>query len=267
MQFVSLDLYEISNSPVPLNFKHYGNGPPLIIIHGLFGSQANWSGIGKRLSDRFSVFVLDLRNHGESTHSSNFGYRVLVEDLKCFMHQQHIFDATILGHSIGGKIAMAFSDSCPEMINKLIVVDIAPKSYPTGNKYILKSLIDLDVSLISNIREAVEALAPAIPSLTIRYFLVKNLVRSDDRRYRWKINLEAIQRHYEELSRGPRIKTLFAKPTLFIRGENSNYIVPEDSALIQRYFQKWEIVTIKNVGHWLHIDAPGETCMAIHKFL
>ena len=255
------------SSPLILNHCCYGNGHPLIILHGLFGSKANWSFVSRQLARRSTVFALDLRNHGNSPHGQAFDYSVLVEDLRCFMVLQQLKKATILGHSLGGKIAMAFGDSFPEMVEKLIVVDIAPKPYPAVHKHMIKAMISLDLNRVRSLNDAVEALGPSIPSLSIRKFLVKNLVRGGDGMYQWKINLTAIDQYYNDLSQGPQIDKTFNKPTLFIRGEDSNYIVPEDTALIREKNSNFKIVCIEGAGHWLHIDAPGKTVKVISDFL
>ena len=254
-------------SSLDLNYQTWGSGPPLVILHGLFGSAVNWKNIGQYLSRHWTVFVLDLRNHGDSPHSPHFSYDALVEDVRWFMDRLGIGKTNLLGHSLGGKIAMAFADRYPDKAERLIVVDIAPKPYPAGHRHMLKALIDFDLNPIGSLKEAVERLAPVIPSLAIRHFLVKNLVRSKDGRYHWKINLPAIYRHYGELSKGPRLSNSYPKSALFIRGQSSEFVIDEDDSLIRRYFPNSLIVTIENAGHWLHIDAPEKTSEAIIGFL
>ncbi len=257
----------MNTSPLSLNYRRRGSGPPLIILHGLFGSAINWETIARYLSRYWTVFALDLRNHGDSPHSPHFGYEVLVEDLKWFMEDHRIHPAILLGHSLGGKIVMAFADRFPEKVEKLIVVDIAPKPYPADHWHMLNVLIDFDVSRIKNLKQAVADLAPAIPSLAIRQFIVKNLVRGKNGRYQWKINLDAIYRHYRELSQGPGLRNSCPKSALFIRGKDSEFVIDEDADLIRRYFPHSRIVTLDNAGHWLHIDAPEKTSETIIEFL
>jgi len=257
----------MNTSPLNLNYRCRGSGSPLIILHGLFGSSVNWETIGRYLSRYWTVFALDLRNHGDSPHSPHFGYEALVEDLNWFLDRHRIDQAILLGHSLGGKIVMAFADRFPEKVEQLIVVDIAPKPYPAGHRHMLKALIDFDLSRINSLKEAVAGLAPAIPSLAIRQFLVKNLVRGKDDRYRWKINLDAIYRHYKELSQGPRLRNSCSKSAMFIRGKASEFVIDEDADLIRRYFPDSRIVAIENAGHWLHVDAPEKTSETIIDFL
>jgi pimeloyl-ACP methyl ester carboxylesterase len=253
--------------PLTLNYRSWGNGPPLVILHGLFGSAINWERIGKALSQRWSVFVLDLRNHGDSPHSTDFGYEVLIEDLRRFLEVRGIKTTNLLGHSLGGKIAMAFAHRYPARVDALIIVDIAPKPYPSGHRRMLQALIEFDLNPVDSLQDAVERLKPVIPSLAIRHFLVKNLVRGKDGGYGWKINLSAIHRHYGELSKGPRLTHRFQKPTLFVRGEASEFIIDEDAERIGRFFPNFKIVTIAQAGHWLHVDAPEETSQVIIDFL
>ena len=257
----------MNTSPLNLNYRRRGSGSPLIILHGLFGSAINWEIIGRNLSRYWTVFALDLRNHGDSPHSPHFGYEALVEDLRWFIDHHRIHRAILLGHSLGGKIVMAFADRFPEKVEQLIVVDIAPKPYPAGHRHLLKALINFDVSRINSLKEAIAGLAPAITSLAIRQFLVKNLVREKDGSYRWKINLDAIYLHYEELSQGPRLKNSCPKSALFIRGKTSEFVIDEDEDLIRRYFPHSRIVALDNAGHWLHVDAPEKTSETIIDFL
>jgi len=257
----------VTASPLNLNYRRWGTGPPLIILHGIFGSTINWERIGEFLSREWTVFVLDLRNHGDSPHSPDFSFDALVEDVRWFMERHGIAKANILGHSLGGKTAMAFTDRFPELAETLIVVDIAPKPYPSGHGHMLKELINFDLNPIGSLKEAVERLAPVIPSMAIRLFLLKNLVRGKDGRYHWKINLPAISRHYAELSKGPRLNNVFLKSTLFIRGNASEFIIDEDVGIIERFFPKFQMVTIDNAGHWLHVDQPEKTSEVIIDFL
>jgi pimeloyl-ACP methyl ester carboxylesterase len=250
-----------------LNYRRCGAGPPLVIVHGLFGSLVNWQTVGAKLARYWTVFTLDLSNHGDSPHSADFSYDALVEDLKGFMDQYRIGKANLLGHSLGGKIVMAFADRFPGKAEQLIVVDIAPKPYPAGHRHMLKNLIEFDLNRIDSLKEAVAGLATAIPSLAIRQFLVKNLVRGYDGRYRWKVNLDAIYRHYKELSQGPRLRHPYPKPAMFLRGKASEFVIDEDTGQIRRYFPNATIVTMPNAGHWLHIDAPEETVQAVIDFL
>jgi esterase len=253
--------------PLILNYRRWGSGRPLIILHGLFGSVVNWKSIGLRLSQEWLVFALDLRNHGDSPHSFDLNYELLSEDLRVFMAQQGIPEAILMGHSLGGKVVMTFADRFPQKAERLIILDIAPKPYPIGHRHMLQAMIDLDVGRIQARKEALDGLASAIPSLAVRHFLLKNLVRKADGHYRWKINLPALYANLDELSQGPRLQRPCPNPTLFIRGSESAYITNEDYPLIRKYYPNAQIVTIEGAGHWLHADAQEETLQAIESFL
>jgi len=251
-----------------LNFRRWGSsGKPLIIVHGLFGSTVNWQSIGLQLSQQWSVIALDLRNHGDSPHHPDFSYATLVEDLNAFMAQEQIEKAILMGHSLGGKIVMSFADRFPQKAERLIIVDIAPKPYPASHRDLLQAMIDLDLSRIRSRKEALDAMAPAVPSLAIRHFLLKSLKRGSDGRYRWQINLDAIDHHLNALSQGPSLKNPYPNPTLFISGSESGYITAEDAEPIYRLFPNARIVTIDGTGHWLHADAQAQTVETIRAFL
>ncbi len=257
----------MSTGQLNLNYRRWGSGKPLIIVHGLFGSVVNWKTFGMRLAQEWSVFALDLRNHGDSPHHAQLNYTVLREDLEAFMAQQGIEKAILLGHSLGGKVVMTFADRFPQKAERLIVLDIAPRPYPTGHRDLLRAMIDLDLQRVKSRKEALEGLAAAIPSLAVRQFLLKNLARGGDGRYRWKINLDAIHKHLDELSEGPRLQNRYLNPTLFIRGGASTYITAEDVDLIPKYYPNARVVTIEGAGHWLHADAREKTLQTIHDFL
>jgi len=243
--------------PVNLYCETRGQGDPLIILHGLLGSSSNWSKTGELLAKRLQVFTLDLRNHGNSPHSSVFDFTSMVEDLKLFMESRNLRHAAILGHSLGGKVAMEFADRHPEMVAKLIIVDVAPKAYVSTHKAMVEAMMALDPAKYRNMNEVVTALASAIPSLQIRNFLAKNLIRLPSGDLSWKVNLRAIRDNIDVLSEAAVLKSRFGKPTLFIRGALSDYILDDDETGIRKIYPCAEIVTVEGAGHWVHIDARG----------
>lgn len=257
----------MNNDTLDLNYRAWGSGKPLVILHGLFGSGINWRTIGQQLAAQRSVFAPDLRNHGDSPHDPDISYEAMAEDLKTFMDRRGIEQTAMMGHSLGGKVAMAFADRFAQKTDRLIVVDIAPRPYPAGQREILNALIDLDLSRIETRSQALEALAPSIPSLPVRQFLLQNLARFEDGRYRWKINLNAIDRHLAQLGQGPRLTNQYPKPTLFICGSKSPYITGADAEVIRRYYPNARFAPIEGAGHWLHFDAPQKTVQAINSFL
>jgi esterase len=252
---------------MPLHFASYGQGHPLLILHGLFGSLENWRTLSKVFSQSYHVFALDQRNHGHSPHSDVFNYHVMAEDLKEFLQYQGLSSTHLLGHSLGGKTAMQFALTYPEKVDTLIVVDIAPKAYPPGHDDIFAALFSLDAQDFRSRQEADAALAKHLPDLALRQFLLKNLERTATGGFRWRINLEAIHTNYPEILKSVAGTGQFHHPTLFIRGGNSQYIDSEDMPTIRTIFPQAQLVTIPNAGHWLHAEAPQAFAELVLNFL
>ncbi|MFN8671053.1 MAG: alpha/beta fold hydrolase [Candidatus Sericytochromatia bacterium] len=250
-----------------LFFKKFGIGSPLIILHGLFGSYDNWQGMAKKFADNFEIYLIDLRNHGQSPHSDIHDYNAMSQDLYEFFIENNLNKAIILGHSMGGKVAMKFAFEYPDMVEKLIVVDIAPKEYRTGNKYILEFLLDIDLKNINSREKADEILANKINNKAVRQFILKNLIRNEDMSFSWKLNLKSLNENLHAMGGNFNGDNNFNKKTLFIRGENSNYIRENDFTLIKKIFTDSEIKTVKNAGHWVHTENPEKTYEYLRDFL
>lgn len=250
-----------------LNFQATGSGPSLIILHGFLGSSDNWRNSATRLGASFSVTALDLRNHGHSPHAPFMSYVSMAEDVLEFLDRQNISSAHFLGHSMGGKVAMQFATTWPGRVDKLIVVDIAPKSYPASHEATLAALRNLDLDSFKSFGEIDAALAPEIPAAEIRQFLMKNIERQEGRRFGWRIDLEAITANYMELTNAIAPKHTFTKPACFIRGGRSDYLQEEDFSAIQEIFPRATFVTIPHAGHWVHVDAAEEFFKAVTEFL
>ena len=250
-----------------LHFEVVGEGRPVVIMHGLLGSADNWRSMSRRLSAHYQVFALDLRNHGRSPHSNVLDYDVMVADAREFVERQELRRIILLGHSMGGKVAMQFAVQYSEQVDRLIVVDIAPKAYEPSQRYLLKAMLSLDLSRYKSFADVDAALAPEISSESLRQFLIKNLARDENGRLRWKMHLEAIDRNYDKLLHGLGAERSFNKPTLFIRGGRSNYIEDNDASLIRQMFPQAEIVTLPGAGHWLHVDASEEFFQTVVNFL
>lgn len=250
-----------------LHFERSGKGHPLIILHGLFGSLENWRTFSKIVSHSFQVFAIDQRNHGRSPHSQEFTYPAMREDLHEFMEEQELSSAHVLGHSMGGKTAMLFALTYPDLVDKLIIVDIAPKAYARGHDDIFDALFSLDVTTIRSRHEADVALAQKISDLALRQFLLKNLARDDAGAFHWRIGLDEIYQGYPEMIRDLEWNQPFTQPTLFIRGANSGYIKDSDAPAIKSAFPQARLVTIPNTGHWVHAEAPQEFARAVLNFL
>ena len=250
-----------------LNYKHLGNGAPLVILHGLFGTMDNWQSLGKKLAEEYSVYLVDQRNHGRSPHVPVHDYVSLAEDIVDFMVERGLPSATLLGHSMGGKVAMEFALQYPEMMEKLIVVDIAPKQYSGGHERIFQALLVLDLHTIEDRSEAEAVLGRFIEDKGTLQFLLKNLSRHKDGHFEWKMNLPVLHRYYPEIMGPPVARGYFAGETLFIRGGNSDYVLDSDWPDIHAYFPNAQLLTIPGAGHWVHADAPEELLSAVHTFL
>jgi len=250
-----------------LNYKKLGSGKPLIILHGLFGSLDNWMTLGKRWSEDYEVWLVDQRNHGHSPHDDAFDYPIMAEDLESFIAMHSIKKPIILGHSMGGKTAMEFAVNFPEMVSKLIVADIAPVEYEVHHYGIVAALKSVDLNSIRSRKEADEMLSNRIKTLGIRQFLLKNLYLKEKNRYAWRFNLPVLERQLEPISHWPVSEGLYEGKSLFIKGANSDYILPQHGAEIVRKFPNYELEEIENAGHWLHAEAPDEFFQKVNNFI
>jgi pimeloyl-ACP methyl ester carboxylesterase len=249
-----------------LNFRSYGNGPPLIILHGLFGSAEGWHPVAKALAERFAVHVPDPRNHGRSLHSERMDYAAMAEDTRVFMAGLGLDRTCLLGHSMGGKTAMQFASMFPEAVEKLVIVDIAPRGYPPVYAEAIEALGRLDLKTVSCLREADARLTPSIPDAALRRFLLKSLKHAGRGSYRWKVNLDAIRDSYLPLC-APLQLSPWPGPCLFIRGERSDYIRDSDWTSARSVFPQARLITIAEAGHWVHADAPIDFARAVSIFL
>lgn len=252
---------------IELNYKELGQGEPIIILHGLFGTLDNWKTIATRLSEEYLVYIIDQRNHGKSPHTPDFSYKLMAEDLYAFMDDNWIQQATIIGHSMGGKVAMEFALEYPEMVNRLIVVDIAPQENEPGHEAIFDAMLSLDIDHLENRKQADEALQGKIQNLAVRQFLLKNIGRSKEGGYRWKMNLPVIYEHYSEVLAAITGDYPFEEPTLFLNGGRSNYVDDSKIPGIKALFTNVQFETIEEAGHWIHAEAPDEFLSIVKSFL
>lgn len=251
---------------IGLDFRSYGAGAPLVILHGLFGSAEGWHPVAKALSSRFAVHVPDLRNHGNSPRSNRMDYAAMAEDTRAFMAGLGLDRACLLGHSMGGKTAMQVASMFPAVVDKLVVVDIAPRGYPAVYADAIEAIARLDLQTISCLREADARLAPSIPDPALRRFLLKSLKHTGSGSYRWKVNLEAIRQSYLTLCAPLQLRP-WAGPCLFIRGGCSDYIRDSDWAPTRSVFPQARLATMAGSGHWVHADAPVDFVRAVQGFL
>ena len=239
-----------------LYFEVEGTGHPLIILHGLLGSCENWRTQRRLFSESYQVFAVDLRNHGRSPHSGSFNLPVMAEDLREFMDHHDLAAAHLLGHSLGGKVAMQFAASQCNRVGKLVIVDILPKAYKGEHWAILEAMESLDLKILKSRAEADALLAAKIPEPSARHFLLKNIARDEDGRLKWRLGLNAIYQNYHETIKAVALAGPWVKSTLFIKGENSNYIAEKDIPAAKAFFPLAEFVTLAGAGHWVHVDAP-----------
>ncbi|MCF8233430.1 MAG: alpha/beta fold hydrolase [Bacteroidales bacterium] len=243
-----------------LYHRHYGEGQPLIILHGLFGLSDNWVTFAKKIAHKgFEVSVPDQRNHGRSPHSDTFNYLAMTDDLMEFIEEHNIEYPVIMGHSMGGKVAMRFALENPGITKKLIVVDIAMRQY--GNRHFHKKIIQsmraVDFEKASKISDVDDQLKPNIPQKRIRQFIMKNLHYRDNRGMMdWRINFEGICDNMDELFDKVEVNNTYEKPALIIRGGDSDYVTDEDIDQIKEHFTRAEIHTIGGASHWVHAEKP-----------
>lgn len=251
-----------------LHSQILGQGKPFIILHGFLGMGDNWKTLGVRFSEAgYQVHLLDQRNHGRSFHSDEFSYKLLAEDLKEYCVEHDLRDIVLLGHSMGGKVAMQFAVDNPKMVSKLIVADIAPKEYPQHHQDILKALSSLDFSKIQSRNDAEDHLSKYIKEEGIRLFLLKNLYRKNKNEFGLRMNLPVLIEKIDEVGKALPPTTIFEGDTLFLAGERSGYIGPMDEILIKKQFPKAIIKQIANAGHWLHAENPEEFYDNVMNFL
>lgn len=250
-----------------LNFRKLGQGKPVIILHGLFGSLNNWLSVGKELAERAEVYLVDQRNHGRSFHSDRHSYPLMAADLETFLDEQGLGEVDLIGHSMGGKTAMTFALLYPEHVRRLIVVDVAPRAYPPGHDRIIDTLCGFPLDQITSRDMADRLLARDIPDQRVRQFLLTNITRGPQKKFVWKMNLHALKKNYSEITKGIHSNHGSPAPTLFIRGGMSRYVDRDDLVQIRRLFPASLLETIGSAGHWVHADARKEFLGLVTEFL
>jgi pimeloyl-ACP methyl ester carboxylesterase len=240
-----------------LHSKIIGEGPALIILHGFLGMSDNWKSMGRRYAEEgMQVHLVDQRNHGRSFWSSDFNYTVLVEDLLHYMKFHNLTKPLIMGHSMGGKTAMQLSCDYEDEVSGLVVADIAPRYYPPHHQEIINALNKLDLERYHSRNEANEALAHHIKEVGIRQFLLKNLYWKEPKQLDFRMNLEVLSSAYDEVGEGLEANAIYEGPSLFIKGDRSEYIGTSDLEDINRHFPKSELATVSGAGHWVHAENP-----------
>ncbi|MDH3761072.1 MAG: alpha/beta fold hydrolase [Gammaproteobacteria bacterium] len=251
-----------------LSYTRSGDGKPLVVLHGLFGSGRNWQSHRRHFGTQFEVFNVDLRNHGDSFHSDEMNYPAMAEDVAALLQSLNLGACNLLGHSMGGKVAMTLAVSHPGLVGRLIVADIAPVSYFHHYDDLIEPILALPLGALKSRAEADQLLRQNIPEDQLRAFLLQNLLREPEG-WRWRVNWRAIQRDmefltgFDDLPHGWRIE----KPTLFIRGARSDYVGDAEIDVIHRHFAGAEIATIEDAGHWLHAEKPEIFARLVLEFL
>jgi esterase len=244
---------------VPLFHRDLGGTgkPPLVLLHGMLGSSRNWQTAGADLAERYHVLALDLRNHGRSPHADTMGYTEMMDDVLAWLDAQGIARATFVGHSMGGKVAMLLACRSSARVERLMVVDIAPKSYFwPGHRQSFAAMNELNVADLHSRAEAEMRFEARVPSWALRKFLTTNLERTPEGRWFWQINLPVLTRALPELEKNPLAPAdRFEGSTLFLAGEKSNYIEPDDHAAIRTHFPAAQIRVVPNCGHNPHMEA------------
>lgn len=251
-----------------LHATQFGSGQPLLILHGFLGMSDNWKTFAKNISNSgFEVHLIDQRNHGRSFHSAEFSYDLMADDLERYSAHYGLNKFHLLGHSMGGKTAMYYAAKYSNRVEKLVIADIAPKYYPPHHQQILKGLSALDFNIISSRLQADEALSTFVTEKGVRQFLLKNLYWETKDRLGLRANISVLSQKAEAVGEALPSSYLFHGPTLFLKGEKSDYITDEDFSLLKQHFPYTTLETIQNAGHWLHAENPVLFYEITHRFL
>jgi len=248
-----------------LNYREIGTGQPLIILHGLFGSSDNWQTQAKKFAVYFRVILVDLRNHGHSNWNDDSSYEAMANDVIELMQDLNIHKTILLGHSMGGKVAMFLSQDQPSLVSKLIIADMGNKKYQPHHQHILEGIRAVKLDNVSTRGEADFELGKHIESEGVKQFLLKNLYWKEKGKLAWRMNVDVLESSMELILAAIPEKEVFT-PTLFIRGELSNYILDEDIPEIENLFPDSQYITIPNAGHWVHAEKPNEFVDAVLGF-
>lgn len=252
-----------------LHYQTLGQGQPLILLHGLFGAGNNWGTVARHFSQHYQVICVDLRNHGSSPHSASQSYANMADDLLELCDALSLKDIHLLGHSLGGKVAIQFAVQHPGRIDKLIVVDMALRAYADAHTHLIDAMLGIDLSTLQSRHEADKILSSSIPLTAVRQFLLMNLIKSDsgpDSGLAWRINLAALKANYPSLQQAVCENSQYEKPCLFIRGEHSDYVQDTDIEQIKTNFIEAQFASLPT-GHWVHAEQPQAFIDVVGTFL
>lgn len=253
---------------IKMNYRIIGNGKPVLIFHGLFGLSDNWQGFAKQLAENnYQVILVDLRNHGHSTHDSIHNYPAMAMDIANLIDDLNLVNPIIIGHSMGGKATLQLINDYPTYVKKAIVIDIAPYQYPVHHREILDALLSVDLQQIKSRGEAEKILLSAIDDVATRQFLLKNLYWKTTEQLAWRFNLNALNDSIEEIGASTWPSVQNTTDVLFVKGENSGYIDVSRWNEIKQWYPNAELVEIAGAGHWVQAEKPLELLNAILQFL
>lgn len=244
-----------------------GEGKPLLILHGYFGMSDNWKTLGNLFSKDYQVHLIDQRNHGRSFHADAFNYELLAQDLYSYTQYHQLENIYLVGHSMGGKTAMLFAVNYPNLVDKLIIVDISPKSYQPHHNAILAGLNSVDFSVHNSRKLVDEQLSNYISELGVRQFLLKNVYWKEKGVLDYRFNLKSLTENNVEVGKPLPQNTSFMKPTLFLKGEKSDYILSDEQMIIDNHFLENKVIEISKAGHWLHAENPKDFYKEVCVFL
>lgn len=254
--------------PLQLHYREYGEGrQPLVLLHGLFGSSANWGSIARHLSERYRVLVPDLRNHGQSPHHDDVSYDAMVEDLLGLFDQLQLAAPLIVGHSMGGKVAMQMALSQPDRVGGMAVVDMAPIAYRHNFDRIFRGFDAVDLASLGSRRDADEQMARHILEPAVRTFLLQNLGKTQSGAWGWRLNLSALHARQDQITGFSPPSTPYRGPSWFIHGANSDYLLPQYEPEVFRLFPRARICTVQGAGHWVYAEQPEGFAHCLEKFL
>lgn len=253
-----------------LFYRTQGTGRPLVVLHGLFGISDNWAALAKRWANDFTVYTLDLRNHGQSPHSDEWSYTAMADDVIEFFGTERLHDIVLLGHSMGGKTAMRLALDYPMAISKLIVADIAPRVYPVGQQDVVAALLAVELEKLESRKDAEVILRAHLKDEGTIQFLLKNLYwrefKDGTKKLDWRFNLDVISKNMHIVAEPTETPAPCEIETLFIRGAKSNYVTDEDAATLPSIFPHSSLITIPDAGHWVHAEQPEAFYNAVLNF-
>jgi len=252
-----------------LFYREFGKGSPVIILHGLFGQSDNWVTVARRIAEEFQVFIPDMRNHGQSPHTTIHRFPDMSDELSDFIEDLQSENPILIWHSMGGKVAMTYALENPGKVNRIAIIDISPRRYPerVAHTQVISQMLSIDLDKLTSRSEVENLLKTRIADKRVQMFIMKNLYYKLHGKLAWRLNLDAINQSMDMLFDGIRSENRFSGPAVFIRGGNSDYVPDSDILLIKSLFPQAQLKTISGASHWVHADAPEELCSLLSSFL